>query len=107
MYPWWHGYLLGNSRRVFGWSLDKKLVYKRTQHGDLGHHRCESCLQQVPRKDTHVDHIQPCVPVTGWVSWDSYFSRLFVSAKDLQLLCKKCHSTKTKAENIKRKEFRK
>jgi len=53
-----------------------------------------------------VDHIDPVVPVTGWVSWDDYLERLHNGR--LQILCnykgerdnkKSCHSIKTKAEN--------
>jgi hypothetical protein len=47
-----------------------------------------------------IDHIDPAVPVTGWVSWDSYIDRLFNSPT--QILCKNCHCLKTTIENTER-----
>ena len=45
-----------------------------------------------------VDHIDPIIPLGGFVSWDSVIERMFVETDHLQLLCKECHDQKTKDE---------
>ena len=53
-------------------------------------------------KNVFVDHIDPIVPVTGWVSWDSCIERMYCEGDNLQLLCKACHDVKTKEETAER-----
>jgi 5-methylcytosine-specific restriction endonuclease McrA len=51
-----------------------------------------------------VDHIEPVIsPSAGFISWDTYYLRLFVNQDQMQGLCKKCHSEKTRAENAERR----
>lgn len=45
-----------------------------------------------------VDHIEPVVPPTGFVSWDDVIERMFVEKDKLQVLCKECHDRKSKDE---------
>jgi len=56
--------------------------------------------------NVHVDHIEPVVPVTGWVSWDSVIERMFCEVGNLQVLCTPCHKTVTAEENSQRKYYR-
>jgi hypothetical protein len=51
-----------------------------------GFYLCEGCKEEVPASiktggkrtnNVYVDHIEPIVPVTGWVSWDSCIERMF------------------------------
>ena len=74
-------------------------------------YECADCEQHVPTtvkegarrtKNVFVDHIEPIVPVTGWISWDSCIERMFCEAKNLQLLCKSCHDSKSKEEAAER-----
>lgn len=58
---------------------------------------CAACRSTFTRKEVQVDHITPIVPLTGWVSWESFIDRLFLGA--LQVLCKPCHKSKTQEEN--------
>lgn len=80
-----------------------------------GYYKCEGCGEDVPNttkdgakrvKNVFVDHVEPIVPVTGWVSWDSCIERMFCEADNLQLLCKACHDSKSKKEAAQRKEHR-
>lgn len=80
-----------------------------------GFYLCADCKEHVPStvkegarrsKNVFVDHIEPIVPVTGWVSWDSCIERMFCEADNLQLLCKKCHDSKSKEEAGMRKVHR-
>ncbi len=52
-----------------------------------GLYECAGCGKHVTNtvkegakrvKNVFVDHIQPIVPVTGWISWDSCIERMFV-----------------------------
>lgn len=71
------------------------------------HYHCAQCDGVFPAKLVVVDHIEPVVPVTGFVSWDDVISRMFCGPDGLQVLCKSCHSIKTKAENAQRREHKK
>lgn len=63
------------------------------------HYMCAECKGEFPMKQVDVDHINPIVPVTGFVSWDDVIHRLFCSHKEMQILCKTCHKAKCKEEN--------
>ena len=59
------------------------------------------------RSETQLDHIEQVIPLTGWVSFDSFIERLFAPDEGWQLLCKKHHKEKTDVERKIRKEHRK
>lgn len=72
---------------------------------------CEHCNKEFKKKDLQVDHKEPVVPVqipTKHMSWNILIEeRCFVKELDqLQLLCKPCHNSKTRQENVLRKEWR-
>lgn len=80
-----------------------------------GLYLCSCCKKHVPTsvkvgarrsKNVMVDHIEPIVPVTGWVSWDSCIERMFCEADNLQLMCKACHDKKSKKEAAERAAHR-
>ncbi|CAB4169946.1 HNHc domain containing protein [uncultured Caudovirales phage] len=75
-----------------------------TKTGKLAmHYQCAACKQDYPAKDVQVDHKQPVVnPKTGFISWDEYVERMFVEAKQLQVLCKPCHKVKSDKERKQR-----
>ena len=55
-----------------------------------------------------VDHIDPIIdPAVGFTTWDNVIERMFCEAKNLQVLCKECHDTKTKQEREQRGTKRK
>jgi len=59
------------------------------------HYRCRKCGKEFPQKQVQVDHTTPIGSVDNW---DSFIERLFCEADNLQVLCKPCHSKKTKKE---------
>lgn len=70
---------------------------------DRGLYKCASCEKTYGRKEVHIDHISPVVPVTGFTSWDLYIERMFCAADQLQILCELCHSVKSLLEREQRK----
>lgn len=70
------------------------------------HYECSACHNHFVAKQVVVDHISPVVPVTGFISWDDVIARMFCSKENLQVLCKVCHSVKTKEENAQRKLYK-
>lgn len=70
------------------------------------HYECNMCHLLYPAKFVVVDHIAPVVPITGFTSWDDVIRRMFCDAVGLQVLCKPCHSMKTKEENAQRKLYK-
>ncbi len=82
-----------------------------------GLYMCNGCKEEVPKSvideekrkrvnNIHVDHIEPVVPVTGWVSWDSCINNMFCEIDNLQVLCGACHKIVTAEENVQRKYYR-
>ncbi len=66
-------------------------------------YKCAECGGEFTSTNVQVDHYEPVVdPVKGFVDWDTFIERLFCEENNLQVLCKKCHSVKTKEEKTKR-----
>lgn len=63
------------------------------------HYCCKECNVLFPATMVVVDHIEPVVPLTGFVSWDDVIVRMFCNAEGLQVLCSKCHKIKSQEEN--------
>jgi len=90
-YPWYYKYLFAAARKTFRWSPAKRNAVKRA----FG--KCELCEQYADK--LVVDHIRPVVdPETGFTTWDSYYTRLFVPESEVQAICSPCHKLKTKTE---------
>ena len=70
------------------------------------HFKCAECGDNFVAKDTQVDHIITVTPISGFKSWDNIIERMFIEKDGLQLLCKTCHSAKSKAENACRRAYK-
>lgn len=83
----------------------EKKINKKT--GRLAqHYECAECNEEFTQKDVQVDHIKPVIdPKKGFISWDVYIDRMFCESKNLQVLCKECHSIKTKKEKEVAKKY--
>lgn len=84
--------------------MPSKTEALKRMRAPYGQFFCEECGGAFPRTLVQVDHINPVVPTSGWVSWDSYIERLFCSATGLAVLCKPCHKLKTQSENQERRK---
>lgn len=63
------------------------------------HFLCKACCEAFPAKEVQVDHIMPIInPVKGFISWDDVIKNMFCEEHNLQVLCKDCHTIKTKQE---------
>lgn len=71
------------------------------------HYECAECHGLFPLKDVAVDHIEPVVPVTGFVSWDDVIHKMYCNSDSLQVLCSPCHKIKSKKESEERKLHKK
>lgn len=67
------------------------------------HYRCAGCGKDFPAKEVQVDHINSIVSTDGFTTWDDVIYNLFCEADGLQVLCKPCHSVKSKEENALRR----
>jgi hypothetical protein len=67
-------------------------------------YKCAMCSVIVGNKDAKVDHIAPCVPVTGWDDYDGFIQRLFVEVDGLRVLCVECHDKVTTEQKQVRKQ---
>jgi len=71
--------------------------------------KCSVCKVVSDRKDIHVDHIEPVIPIDTTMSrltLKQFYDRCFCSSKNLQILCRTCHKIKTIKENETRKNFK-
>lgn len=83
---------------------------KKRAHVSRGLYECEGCGKQVPptiydedkrkrMKNLFVDHIVPIIdPAVGFTTWDECIERMFCDSENLQLLCKDCHTIKSREE---------
>ena len=63
------------------------------------HYTCNECKHEYPAKEVNVDHVEPVVcPKEGFIDWNTFITRLFCTSDNLQVLCSKCHTKKTKEE---------
>ena len=94
-------YIFAALRRIFRWSAERRKVYDRQRRGE-DKYQCEKCAGLFSRKkrEVHIDHIIPVVdPHEGFRDWNTYISRMYVKAEEMQLLCKDDHKKKTNVEN--------
>jgi 5-methylcytosine-specific restriction endonuclease McrA len=91
-------------RRFSKFWYPKDSVLKKARIG-RGIYKCTLCSTMVSSKEIKVDHIEPVVPLDGFISWDNLIERLFCEESGLQAICKTCHDKKTKEENQKRRSF--
>lgn len=69
------------------------------------HYKCKSCNIDYPAKNVQVDHIKPIIdPSSGFTTWDDVIYNMFCERDNLQVLCKNCHSEKSKEESVQRKK---
>lgn len=81
------------------WDAEKR------SHVGRGEYLCESCGLIDKKKEMAMDHIEPVVnPYKGWEGFDVFIERLLVPSEGWMRMCHACHSLKTKAENVIRKE---
>lgn len=67
------------------------------------HYLCHLCKGEFPAKEVQADHKKPVVdPKTGFVDWNTYIERLFCKKSNFQILCRGCHTKKSKQEKEKR-----
>lgn len=59
------------------------------------HFLCASCSKEFVATNVQVDHI---IPIGFDKTWDEFIHGLYCEAENLQVLCKECHSIKTKQE---------
>lgn len=110
-YQRFHNWVMKLLRRGSATFPNRELAYKAAYAGKMRneatgrmamHYTCAICTDVFPKYRVEADHIEPVVPVTGWVSWDDTINRLFVPVEGYQILCKDCHAIKSGLENKQR-----
>lgn len=105
----------GALRRLFARSPVVKRVREKAVHptkkGIRGgkQYTCKQCKHPFPASKIQVDHIKPVIRVNETVhdlDYNTLVSRIFVTEKELQVLCLECHKIKTKKEREQRKNKR-
>ena len=100
--------LIAQARRVFWYYFRPTCLkyHRKTDIKGVKSWMCVGCMAVInEEKNAKVDHIQSVVDTeTSERSWDIYYSRLFIKPEATQILCRVCHSAKTKIENERRKQ---
>ena len=63
-------------------------------------YKCEKCLELVKSENLNVDHIKCIGSFKDILEFFDFFLRVFCAFSNLQVLCKICHSRKTKFERM-------
>jgi len=73
---------------------------KRTVEGKRHkyEYKCAKCKEWYKGSEVSVDHIEPVGSLNNYEDLPKFVERLFVGEDKLDVLCKKCHDTKTKQE---------
>lgn len=83
---------------------------KKRAHVARGLYKCDGCGAEVAptyydedkrkrMKNIFVDHVVPIIdPAVGFTTWDECIERMFCDSENLQLLCKDCHTIKSREE---------
>lgn len=72
--------------------------------------QCSECKKMEAKSNVQVDHKDPLIPIDSsleQMTWDEVVNRLWCEEKNLKIMCKPCHKSKTKEENKKRREIKK
>ena len=102
-----NGYIKSALRRIWRWSPERREALSKSRISK-GQYACASCLKSYDKKDVAIDHVDPVVdPRKGFEGWDVYICRLYCPARNLQALCRACHSIKSKEENALRRKCKK
>ena len=112
------GLIKGALRRIFARSDIRQEVINRgrIEHRDALRPRvtkwsfCEECGVITPTYIITVDHVVPVIELHRTMedmSIDELIDRIWCGIDNLKGICDSCHTTKTKAENLQRREFRK
>jgi 5-methylcytosine-specific restriction endonuclease McrA len=101
------GYIFAALRKIWRWSPARRDALRSAGNDKTGY-ACAACSKRYNRKGVAVDHVSPVVePSEGFQGWEVYIHRLFCPASGLQILCKPCHSAKSKEENAERRKAKK
>ena len=111
-----HPYLVAAFRKVWYWSPERRQALAEAKV-EKGKWQCHICLAAIiketyvtkkgrtrTRMTGSVDHIMPIgKQPRSWSEYNEYLAKTFCPVGNLQVLCKACHSVKSKAENKERK----
>jgi hypothetical protein len=98
----WDVKIIAAIRKVWRFSPERRAVIDAARVLDFHHEVwCAKCNTRVHVKLACVDHVESCVPLTGFDSWDAYIHRM--RTNQMQILCEPCHKAKTKEENATRR----
>ena len=110
---WFHSFIKNNLRQATQkWGPIHEC--KKNARVSRGLYLCAVCDKHITasvrddvtrkrKNNAIVDHIEPIVPVTGWVSWDDCINKMFCELDNLQLVCLACHKVKCAEEAAERK----
>lgn len=111
--------LKGAARRVFGRSeLRKGLIDRAIVKGYKDPKRkavkfwvqCTECKKMEAKSNVQLDHRDPVIPVTSSLEEmeiAEVIDRIWCDESNLDILCLKCHRSKTKMENAERRRTKK
>lgn len=63
-------------------------------------YQCAKCKKWHPRAEVSVDHIKPCGSLNKLEDLAQFVKTLFCEVDNLQVLCDKCHDTKSKEDRL-------
>lgn len=90
-------------------AVNKSITSDKGPKGGV-RYRCAHCSVSFGRREIQVDHVEPFIPLgvsPAEMTLRMLYERCWVKPEGLQILCKSCHSVKSKAENLERRVIKK
>jgi 5-methylcytosine-specific restriction endonuclease McrA len=78
--------------------MKSRRAYKGPNKRQKFEYQCVHCEKWFPEKKINVDHIHPAGSLNCANDLPGFVERLFCESDNLQVLCEKCHNTKTQNE---------
>jgi 5-methylcytosine-specific restriction endonuclease McrA len=78
--------------------MKSRRPYKGPNKRQKFEYQCVHCEKWFPEKKINVDHIHPAGSLNCANDLPGFVERLFCESDNLQVLCEKCHNTKTQNE---------
>lgn len=102
--------LSGLRRMSYRWP--SRYMAQKAAKVERGLYFCNICGCIEKKKEMQMDHVEPVIPIEGFgagISWDwnQVIDRMLPDEiSGWQYICKSCHLSKTKEENLKRIDVR-
>ena len=101
----WDTKIASALRKIWRFSPERHAALAAARAPELPSHVvCALCNEVIDKRTAAVDHVEPVVPLAGFVSWDDFILRL--KSTNLRVLCTHCHKVITNEQSKERRRHK-